>query len=85
MTPVPTATPLAPGLVMPRVLPVHDVYLAVMRFDADRCRYLATSGLGTWSAEIQTQWPRVAAPSRRLRSGPADIPLGARARRHAVE
>lgn len=61
MTPVPTATPLAPGVIMPRILPVHDVHLAVMRFDADRCRYLAMSGLGTWSAEVQTQWPRVAA------------------------
>ncbi|WP_341256863.1 MULTISPECIES: RNase H family protein [Gordonia] len=61
MTPVPTAIPLAAGVIMPRVLPVHDVHLAVMRFDADRCRYLAMSGLGTWSAEVHTRWPRVAA------------------------
>ncbi|GED99580.1 hypothetical protein nbrc107696_00270 [Gordonia spumicola] len=61
MTPIPTARPLAPGIVLPRLLPVHTVHLAVMRSDDAHCRYLAKSGLGTWSAEVATRWPRVAA------------------------
>ncbi|WP_157851087.1 RNase H family protein [Gordonia phthalatica] len=60
MSPIPVARPLAPGIILPRRLPRHTVHLAVSRSQFGRCRYLATSTLGRWSAIVATDHPRVA-------------------------
>ena len=60
MSPIPVARPLAPGIVLPRRLPRHDVHVVVSRSPFGRCRYVATSMLGTWSATVVTDHPRVA-------------------------
>ncbi|MFT3660148.1 MAG: hypothetical protein QM809_01760 [Gordonia sp. (in: high G+C Gram-positive bacteria)] len=60
MTAIPTARPLAAGIVFPRIRPVVDVHLVVMRFGHGRFRYRAQAGGQQWHGEIQAGFARVA-------------------------
>ncbi|EGD55435.1 RNase H family protein [Gordonia neofelifaecis] len=60
MSPIPVARPAAPGIIMPRSVVVHDVHVVIAPCEPGRCRYLAVSDFGTWSATVRTGHPRAA-------------------------